>query len=161
MQPKAIAIAAVALILILAIYWIFSGESEQDAIAKRLDQLVETLENSAGGGQIQALAGGNKAASFFTEDCIVEAPNVRITVDDKDSLTGSFAQALTMCETVNIQLNRRDITLSQDARSATMNLRASFTVTVSGRKESGSGEYQLDWIKYQGKWYIQSVLMLR
>ena len=161
MKPKVIAIAAAVLVLAFAIYWIFNGDSEQDLIAKRLDQLVETLETSAGGGQLKALTGANKASSFFTEDCVVEAPNVRMNVDGSDALTGAFAQALNLCETVKIQLTKRDITLSQDSESATMNLRSSFSVTASGQKESGSGEYQLEWTKYQGKWYIQSVLLLR
>lgn len=141
--------------------WLFWREPEQGRIARQMDLLVRTLEESAGGSELRALAGANKAANFFSDYCAVEAPEVRIRVNDRHELAASFAQALSLCDSLDIGLSNRSITLSQDSQSATMNLRASFSGMVAGNREHGGGEYLLEWVKREGQWQIQRVLALQ
>lgn len=141
----------------LGVFLYLRTTPEARKIEKRLDALAQVIEKNADDGQLSLLAGTQRITAFFAENAQMNLTPLYRAPINRRKLASLIFQAQSHAEQINLSLRDRQVTVADDAQTASQKVTVSGRITINGQTETHVHSFLLDWIKVDREWYIQRV----
>ncbi len=160
-MPSNAKIAAIAVILVAAVYFLFQmGKSDDEQqVSALLDKLENLGSKSPHETQIETLGTARKLAACFVEQPYLRVPHFSQASSRKE-LTGAMAGMRSQVPEADVSLSSRVIKISEDGRTASVNFIGTADVNTRGGSEYSRQPYHMKLVKVDGEWLIAEVTVL-
>ena len=136
---------------------LFGFDSDEKAINRRLDKLLELADVTGGEGKIQNLATARRIADFFTPDCQLQILFNRAEINGSDELTAVVASLRARSGSLSFSVRERSLDIRSNGNSAEMTLRLGVKASTGEGDERGEERFIIDWVKVDDDWLIDRV----
>ena len=154
-------IAALALCVVIGLFWVLRGDRDARQINRRLDELVETVEKRGNESALRQMTRSQAVPGFFSADAIIRmAPLYASTLGRRET-----AQTLYLIhnnvERLTARVRDRRLEINREDDTADMRITLTGNIHHGGRRESYVHSFQLDWVKDEREWYISRVELVQ
>ena len=157
-----IIITVVFIAIAVLVYFFLPRDGAESAINTRLDTFIERLEKNSPETELVSLGEGRDVARFFTESPVFQ-PGVRYAgnrLTSRDQIASMIAYARIQAETIEVSASNRSLDVAETKDRAVMRLTGEAEALVGGQRERMRNRYEITWIKQDGDWYIDKVILL-
>ena len=138
-----------------ALWWLLAPGDEQ-RIQRELDALVANVEKSGPESPLAAVGKATEVADRFVEEPDLQVDVLPGSAPTREAVQSSVFQIRAMADSISLHLYDRALELAPDRRSAHMRLSVRATGRAGGDSDRVIREFELRWIKADGRWRIQS-----
>ncbi|MEM9227204.1 MAG: nuclear transport factor 2 family protein [Verrucomicrobiota bacterium] len=146
----------IALVLVAAYLFFFSEGDDEAQLNALLDRVSELAEKNAPEGQLDALTKAQKIAGCFTDQVELRLPRMSL-LGTRQELSGRVVAARNAMQRLEVSLSGRRFQVSENGRTASVNLTATARMEVHGDQESHRAPYQFQFEKVDGDWLISAI----
>jgi len=150
-------VAVVVLVAFIVPHW---RDRDGRIINRQWDRFVKSVEKTPEEAPLQGLARANALPSFFTEEINVQLRPVLSNMSNRSELMSTFAYVRNAVTTLSIRTTDRQWSVDRAKGSASMTVTVRGHVTFGTSREPFAYEFDVDWVRINGKWLIQSLILV-
>lgn len=152
-------IIIIGIVAIIGAWFVFGGDSEERAIRRQLDQLVEIVEKEGVVSKFETLGRSRKFKEIFVEDALIEYLPGESLPRGADVMQSGFLQVWSQLESASIRISQHEVEIDVSRTEATSTFYAACKVMLNGRNQMGDTvQYRSYWIKRDGEWLIERIV---
>lgn len=143
------------LVIAAAALWLTRDRDEQ-RILRQLDALTDLLNIREESSALTSMTQARQVTRFFAPDASISFQPVwpgRLTRAELSSL---YLQVSGQVDRMDVSISDRRIDIAEDRQSARMRFTARGTVHRGGQRDTQHHEFSLEWVKFEGEWFIRS-----
>ncbi len=129
-------------------------------INRRLTELKETLEKSAGAGQLRTLTQSRRVTGFFTPEVRITLQPVLSETIERDHIAPLLLQLHSRLDRLDIAIHDRQLEIDSAAETAIQRVTVRASASRGQRQERRVDGFEIQWVKIDGEWYIDRAEMI-
>jgi len=151
------------ILLALALGLVYARCSNRDArlIHRQWDRLVGSVEKRPEEPPLQSLGRANAIPDFFAREFHVSLRPVLPNMKSRNELLSTFSYVRGAVTSLSLGTSDRTLTVNRSAGTAFMTATIRGTVVYGTTRETHAYEFDVDWIKEDGTWRIQTLTLVQ
>ncbi|MCH8473792.1 MAG: nuclear transport factor 2 family protein [Opitutales bacterium] len=151
---------AVILLISLAAWYFWPAGPVISQLDRRLDQMLGAMEKTGEESQFVQIGVAREVQGFFTSDVQLQigppVGQIEGRPDIQRAVIGGRAQA----ETLSFSTANRQAEVREDESEAIYEVTVRGNAQVGGQRRTDSVRVQINWVRQEGNWLIQSIRLL-
>lgn len=152
---------AAVLLCLLAGGWLYLHDRDSRLIRKRFAELERTLTKQGPENQVMALARAQGVTAYLASDAVIRIDPIFPYTLHRGDIPGLAFRVRSMVDHIHFRAFDRQIELDATRTAAKMRVTIRGTVEMNGGVETQIHEFEIDWVKEDGDWVIQSARVVQ
>ncbi|MGJ8654521.1 MAG: nuclear transport factor 2 family protein [Opitutaceae bacterium] len=152
-------IIILAIVVIIGGWFLFGGDSDERAIRRQLDQLVEIVEKDGVVSKFETLGRSRKFKEIFVEDALIEYLPGESLPRGADAMGAGFLQVWSQLESASIRISQHEVEVDASKTDASSTFYAACKIMLDGTNKMGDTvQYRSYWVKRDSEWLIERIV---